>query len=800
MNAEIGDKSIGYKKVIHFGPFSLDAAERSLTKNGEPVPLLGKAFDLLLLLAESGGHLKTHDELYQALWPDTIVVENSLSWYVSALRKALKGKEKGQRYIETVHKYGYRFTVPVRIERVAIEPIEEEDVGATSVAIGPSRGEIAAEADPTEETGAKPESEDVGAVAPTAIAAEAAAPTGNAGGAGESEAAPTGRRTTLFALAGGAVAVVAAVLIWYFAFYRPAATAPPTPVIAVLPFQDLSAKGNDAWFATGIQDTILSKLAEIGKLRVISRTSSEQYQSRPVNLRKVAVELGATVILEGSVQKVGDRVLINAQLIDARTDMHLWAHVYDRSLAHVFEAETDVANQVAAALQAKLLAGETARLTEAPTQDHQAYLLYLKANYYANRIMDNNNVEDLGKAAAQATDLYHQAVTHDPGFALAWARLSRLESYLYWFRFDYAKRSIAKAEHAVRRALALNPALPQAWVALGYVEYYGHRNYTAALAQFERARQSLPNNADVVAAIAYIHRRQGKWREALAGLRQATRLDPRNPRRRTAIGITLMTLRRYPRAESQFELALALAQRDYFARALKLITLLLEGKPPEQIQQTLAKNPGTDKSRGLMLALQAWTARLAHRPADVLAALADAPDWLSAANALGAEPTSLIRAQAWALQGDNARAQQAYHKARELLRNALQGQPKDANLWSLLGLAEAGLGNKREAIADGRKATALVPVSKDATYGASHLLTLARIYVQVSEPGQAIGLLKRLLAMPAGQFISVPVLKRDPIWDPIRKDPHFQALLGEYASKLPVPDLDVPGLLSSVSR
>ncbi len=539
-----------------FGPFRLDVAERRLLKDGEPVALARKAFDLLLILVEAAGHLKTREELIEALWPKNIVEEQGLTTKMHALRKALGDEGTTPQFIETVRGVGYRFIAAVTVEKAA-----------------PARATLRPSA----------------------------------------EMARKRRRWLATGLASLAVVAIAAGLIAWFLAVRPARSAVTT--VAVLPFENLSADKANAYFASGIQDTILTRLAGIRDLRVISRSSTASYASRPANLRQVAEELGADAVLEGSVQKTGQRVLINVQLINARTDAHIWAATYTRTLDDVFGVEGDVATKIAAALMAKLQPAQAARLAQSPTQDPEAYVLFLKANYHADQALNRADAKDTDAVMEQAITLYRQAIARDPDFALAWARLSLLESYAYWFGIDYDSQRIAKAEQAAKRALALDPDLPQAHMAMGYVAYYGLKDYAAALAQFRQARERLPNDSEVIGAIAFIHRRQGKWDAALEGLRRAAALNPRNSRWPNETAITLSALRRYAQAEQQFDQALAIEPDNYDAMVRKTWVLLLAGKL-EQARLALAKIPSDVRSAGtrLLAALRRRPVRTQTRP------------------------------------------------------------------------------------------------------------------------------------------------------------------------------------------
>ena len=321
---------------------------------------------------------------------------------------------------------------------------------------------------------------------------------------------------------------------------------------------------------------------------------------------------------------------------------------------------------------------------------------------------------------------------------------------------------------------------------MGYVEYYGERDYPAALAQFTRAQEALPNDPDVIAAIAFIHRRQGKWRLALSELQRVAILDPRNPRRHYEIGVTLTELRHYDDAEQQLNQALTIEPNDYVSLIYKIRLLFLTGKTA-QARRTLAAVPADVDPQGSFSALRFESAWLARKPDRALAALASAPTWVQSMNTLAQVPTNLLRAQARVLQGKTVRARKTFADARRTLRASLRIYPDNPPLLAALGVAEAGLGERQKAIRAGLRASRLLPVSRDAYYGTGHLASLARIYAQTGEAAEAVELLHRLLSMPAGEAISVPMLRLDPIWDPIRHGPRFQALLKQYGHSASAP-------------
>src|SRR5438105_4189142 len=314
--------------------------------------------------------------------------------------------------------------------------------------------------------------------------------------------------------------------------------------IAVLPFENLSRDPENAYFVDGTQDEILTRLSKISALKVISRTSTTRYTSHPDNLRQIARELGVANMLEGSVQRAEGAVRVTVQLIETETDSHLWAETYDRDIKNIFSVESEIAQNVADALRAKLLPEETGRVANVPTKNPEAYDLFLKAEYFANQFYSARTKDTL-EAVKRAANLYENAVADDPNFALAYARLAYLKARVYWYNIDPKPGVIDAAQHATERALTLQPELGEAHLSMGFVHYWGNRDYKPALAEFEKARKGLPNNPNILTAIAYVHRRQGKMEEALHELEQAPPLDPRDNQWPREIGSTFVYMRRY---------------------------------------------------------------------------------------------------------------------------------------------------------------------------------------------------------------------------------------------------------------
>ena len=711
-----------YSRVYAFGHYRLEVAERRLLQEDKPVALAGKAFDLLQLLIEAAGHLKTRDELIKSLWPDTVVEEHSLTSRVSAVRRALNDEDEIPRYIETVRGQGYRFIAAVAVEGGEVRPL--------------------------------PRPRRILRVASAALAT---------------------------------LVVIGAGLIWsrvehVSSIQQPGAVQPRS--VAVLPFENLSTDPANAYFANGIQDMILTKLAGVKALRVVSRTSSEQFQSHPVDLQAVSTKLGVAAVLEGSVQKAGDQVLVNVQLIDARTDNHIWAQTYRRTLDNVFNVEGDVADQVATAMEAQLLPEEAARILSTPTRDPQAYDLFLQAEYIAIPLEEGNAKDPLG-AAQPALRLYRGALARDPGFALAEARYSYLQSYMYWADPNPPAAVRDGARQSAERALALAPSLPQAHMAMGFVFYWGYRDYPRALAEFEAAQRDEPNNGNALGAIGYILRREGKWDEALQDFRNAASLDLLNPRWPVELGVTLTQLRRYTEAEYQFDRALAANPQNVDAIEHKAWVLLLEGKLPEA-GRLLASVPHDLDTNGTVSSAKFEAAWLARDPDAALASLKSAPPWVIGFVSLQPVPISLLGAQAWALKGDRARARGEFLAAHSAIQARLDADTSDTNnagYLSSLGRVAAGLGDRDKAVAAGQESIdKQLLSSQDALNGPTLDTVLAETYAQFGEAKPAVRLLDQLMATPAGWTISLPLLELDPVWDPIRADPGFKALLKRYAN------------------
>lgn len=596
------------------------------------------------------------------------------------------------------------------------------------------------------------------------------------GTANASGSAPAIRRRGNLVLLGGFGVVVAAVA-GFFLLPRAAADKVEKS-IAVLPFESLSADQENAFFADGIQDDILTNLAKIGDLKVISRTSVMPYRGKANNLREIGKALGVSAILEGSVRKSGNRVRVNVQLINATNDEHLWAEDYDRDLTDVFAIQTDLAQKIAVALQAKLSPSEKAQMTRRPTENGEAYLAFVQAHNLASEY------EDLEKLR-QADQLYDRATRLDPDFALAWAGGSQVQSWLFHAQ-DPTPARRDKARNMAEHALQLQPNLPEAHLALGFSHYYCDQNFDAALREFTIAQQGLPNTSEVYLALGAIQRRQGRWSESTANLEKAVALDPNNVWLLQNLGFNYEMSRNFSAAFETIDRALRLEPRSTSLWSLKIDWAIEQGGDPKMISDAIAQleklppdpaNPAKGAfERISFLIMQRRFLDVLNETTklndDVLAKLGD-PEALTGKYLI----EGIVRQRLQ--QGEEATAalQRAKAEAERLVAQA----PNDAKRHLKLAHALAYLGEKERAIAEGRRAVELRPESVDAFDGPMMTQGLAEVYAVVGENDKAIDLLDGLLSRPSS--MSVGRLERAPEWDNLRDLPRFHALLDKYSAK-----------------
>jgi len=548
--------------------------------------------------------------------------------------------------------------------------------------------------------------------------------------------------------------------------------------IAVLPFENLSDDKTNAYFASGMQDMILTKLAAIGDLKVISRTSTEKYKSHPDNLKVVAQQLGVATILEGSVQKSGNQVLISLQLIDAASDHHLWAEAYPRTLENIFGVEGEVAQKVADALKAKLTPVETANVAKPPTANAAAYDLFLKAEYQMKEANDAWQ-----ESTFFAADIYfRQAIALDPNFALAYANLAYNQLNRQWTIKNLTNEELATVKRDIDHALALAPDLPEAHLALGYYEYWGFRRYSAAVTEFQRALQLAPSNVLALAGIAFVARRTGHWQESLTYFGKVLLISPRDGDLQGEYGTTLELLRRYPEADKQLKLALAIAPTDANAKDHLLVVRLFGFGDAEGARKAYQSPPewriAADQFTGdvmYLINLHAYPDVFARNFTDALRAWDSAP-----ANTADERLTSRVaRVAIQIIAGQRQAAQSECEQLATELQVALGRQPDSSRLLQQLSWVEVGRGRNVQAIQVAERAVALLPLEKDAYFGTRELVGLAQIAAQANAPEQALRVIQQLLSIPAGGVMSVERLKLDPVWDPIRGDPRFQKLIAD---------------------
>ncbi len=540
--------------------------------------------------------------------------------------------------------------------------------------------------------------------------------------------------------------------------------------IAVLPFENLSDEKENAYFADGIQDDVLTNLSKIGDLKVISRTSVMPYRGKASNVREIGKTLGVGAILEGSVRRIGNRVRVNVQLINADTDEHMWAEDYDRDLTDVFAIQTDLAQQIVRELQAKLSPMEKAQIERRPTENGEAYLAFMQGHemfYRADKFRSNTE---------KAEQLFEKATKLDPNFAGAFAALAWVHDWNY-HDFDPTPARKEKARAAAVEALRLQPNLPEAHLAMGFYYYYCERDYQAALDEFAIAKLSLPNSPEVYMAIGAIERRQGKWKESTANLQKAASLSPKDAWVLQNLADNYYATRSFEAADKIFDRAIEAAPSSFGPRAEKA-KLAIDWKGDLSVMETaLTQVPTGVDPDGLVTFARVQLLLLQRKFSGALAVLQQSPQDASHFD----KPRELFEGAIYTFLNDKEKAFSAFERARPIAEKALRESPDDASRHVTLGLILVGLGEKELAIAEGKRAVQLLPESQDAFDGPKMTVALAQIYAWTGESDQAIQLLDRSLSTPMG--ITVPFLKLDPMWEPLRNDPRFQALIDRYAAK-----------------
>ena len=587
----------------------------------------------------------------------------------------------------------------------------------------------------------------------------------------------TGRKLLAFAAVGAAISVA----LLLFRTAGPSAIEPkpaadtatiPEKSIAVLPFANLSANQENEFFTAGVQDEILTDLSKVADLKVISRSSSEIFKPGAArNLREIGQQLGVAHVLEGSVQRSANRIRVTSQLIDARTDLHLWAEHYDRDVTDAFAIQTEIAEAIVGQLRAKLSPSEKAAM-ERPPPDSQAFDLYLQAKQL---IISFDDTPDWKETLLRAVRLLDEAISRDGTFALAYCWATTAHDNLYWFALDHTPARLAQAKAAAETALRLAPDLGEAHLARALVYYHGTRDYTRALDEVALAKRTLPNSAETYALAGYIERRQGRWDQARSDLEKAAELDPRNAKVINGLSVLYDILHDYNAKEALYDRTVVANpnMRDYLqlyraATELEKADLaaarkLVDGLPSQYDPE------GAATTTRLLLALSERRLDAARE------ALGDTKAEGLASNFSYVLPRSFFEGLIARAAGDAEQAKASFVAAHSVLEAKLDGRRDDALGVAMLGLTAAGQGNKEEAIALGRRAAELQPIANDAVDGATVSTALALIYAWTGEVNLAIEQLTMLSTIPGGPDYGQ--LRYDPAWDALRSDKRFEGII-----------------------
>lgn len=720
----------------HFGPAELDEGTFELRLDGRLLDVERKPVEVLLCLLRHGNEIVSKEQLQATVWPGRIVSESVLTKCIAKLRDALK--DDRQTLIKTQHGFGYRLAVPVRAERSAAHEIQFDAAPRHDTAL-PAAAVVAA------------------AEVPAFIAATSAS-----------------RRQTSrlrIALSALAAATALAVLLWFVGNER-ATPSVIAKTVAVLPFANLSGDADNAYFTEGLHDSILTHLALIQDLSVISRTSVMQYREGVRNLRQIARTLGVANIVEGSVQRSGNRLRVTAQLIDTRTDTHLWAGQFDRNLSDVFVVQAEIAQQIAGAIQVRLTPEEKGRIERKPTENTAAYELYLRALEVARRA-EGDRVE-IDAAIAQI----EQAVTLDPAFALAYALLSGLHDSLYWPGIDASDARRGQVRDAAQTALRLDPELPEAHIAMGRYLYHGTRDYTAAIQALERARALAPGDAQVPFWLGAIYRRQGRWEESAASFEQAALVDPRNEQVLAEYGFTLQALKRYAESDALYARLEAFAKKPETIRIKRGFLHLTWTGDLGRLERALAGLSDAPKA-GCNISFDRWQLRVLQRRFDeAVAEVLACQDEYAAGGDAGAIPKFFFAAAAKHMGGDPAAARPLFQQARAALEKRLRNSSNEPTGRVALAHSLLAVGERGAAFAQVQRALDEMPLSKDAVTGAFVMTQAAGFYAMAGQTTQALDLLERSLSLPSGEYVHA--MERNPIYDPLRNEPRYKELVARY--------------------
>jgi TolB-like protein/class 3 adenylate cyclase/Tfp pilus assembly protein PilF len=553
----------------------------------------------------------------------------------------------------------------------------------------------------------------------------------------------------------------------------------PEKSIAVLPFENLSDDKQNAFFTDGVQDEILTDLAKIADLKVISRSSVMQYKSGVArNLRRIGEELGVAHLLEGSVQRAANKVRVNAQLIDARSDAHLWAQVYDRPIDDVFAIQSEIAKAIADQLQAKLSPNEKSAIEKAPTADVTAFDLYSRAK---NLLLTTSFSAISGQSLLKAVDLLNQAAARDPSFFVAQCQLAYAHDNLYFLGLDHTPARLAMAEAAIQAALRLRPDAGEGHLARAENLYRGYYDFDGALAELAIAGRTLPNDPRVFELTGYIARRRGHHEEGLRNLQRAIELDPRNFFTLQQISLSYQNLRRYPEMVTVLDRALAVQPDDVETRTVRASVDLDWKADPGPLRKVIEQFRQHDP-KALERVADTWLiCALAQRdPVSATKAL-DALGENQFSNDAVLFSRSFMEGVIARMTKDDAKARAAFIAARADQEKTMQSQPNYAPPLCVLGLIDAALGRKEEALREGRRAVELLPIEKDSINGVHMIEYLAMIAAWVGDKDLACEQLATATRIPGS--ISYGQLKLNPYWDALRGDPRFEKIVASLAPK-----------------
>jgi TolB-like protein/DNA-binding winged helix-turn-helix (wHTH) protein len=755
-------------QIYEFGGFRLDPAKRRLQRvDGTPVPLTPRVFDTLLYMVEHHQSVLDKERIMEAVWPDSIVEENNLAQAISKLRQVFGETPGSHRYIMTVPGRGYRFVAEVnkRAEDVVSAP-DVEHATAEEASTNPSSNALL-EATPSDlPTFEEPPIEQSRTISGLP--------------------AKTG---WLWATGFLAVAIVSLALLFSVRQRAPnssvgagTAISAPTPIksVAVLPFENLSDEKENAYFAAGVQDEITSDLARIADLKVISRTSANLYKSgNPRNSREIGQQLGVAHLLEGNVQRIGNRVRVNAQLIKAASDTHVWAQTYDRDVSDLFAIQSELAQAIAGQLYAKISPNEKLAIERPPTTDLAAFDLYTRAKDLSLR----SPFTGTGKSdLLQAADLLNQALTRDPAFFMGYCQLAFTHDYLFFFGHDRTPARLALAEAAIQGAFRLRPDAGEAHLARAENLYRGYLDYDRALGELEVARQTLPNDAHIFQLTGSIERRRGRWENSIRSLERAVDLDPRNIHTLQQLAGSYAFLRRYSEARGVCNRALAIAPDDVETR-LGLADVEFDWKadtrPLHQlIDSVRVGNPGALSD----IASPWFICALAERdPTAAKDALIAAGQNVSPGNQSIRFNRAFAEGIIARMMKDEDKAHAAFTTARAEQEKIVESEPNYGPSLVVLGLMDAALGRKEEALREGRRAVELLPVEKDSINGPAMIEYLAIIAAWIGDNELACEQLATAIRYPSS--LGYGQLKLLPFWDPLRGHPRFEKIVASLAPK-----------------